>query len=69
MRAREKAEAEKKDRIIRNLISNMVYVDCGYFNMGATSEQGDDAFDDEYPAHLVALISFSIGRYEVTQEE
>ena len=37
--------------------------------MGATSEQGSDAVGDEKPAHQVTLSAFSIGRYEVTQEE
>ena len=76
-RAREKAEAERSGReqeaalppVIRNIIANMVYVEGGTFMMGATSEQGDDAFDIEEPAHRVTLSSFSIGRYEVTQDE
>lgn len=55
--------------IIQNLINNMVYVEGGTFTMGATAEQGSDALDDEKPAHKVTLSSFSIGKYEVTQEE
>ena len=55
--------------VIQNLVSNMVYVEGGTFTMGATSEQGKDAYDDEKPAHQVTLSSFSIGKYEVTQEE
>ena len=55
--------------IIENLVNNMVYVEGGTFTMGATSEQGSDAYDDEKPAHQVTLSSFSIGKYEVTQEE
>ena len=47
----------------------MVYVAGGTFTMGATSEQGGDAYSDEKPAHQVTLSPFSIGRYEVTQEE
>ena len=47
----------------------MVYVQGGTFMMGATAEQGSDAWDSEKPAHQVTLSSFSIGRYEVTQEE
>lgn len=47
----------------------MVYVEGGTFTMGATSEQGSDAESDEKPAHQVTLSSFSIGKYEVTQEE
>lgn len=59
----------QKERIIQNLINNMVYVEGGTFMMGATSEQGSDADSDENPIHQVTLSSFSIGRYEVTQEE
>ena len=55
--------------IIQNLINNMVHVEGGTFTMGATSEQGTDADKDEKPAHQVTLSSFSIGKYEVTQEE
>ena len=55
--------------IIQNLINNMVHVEGGTFTMGATSEQGTDAGKDEKPAHQVTLSSFSIGKYEVTQEE
>ena len=47
----------------------MVYVEGGTFTMGATSEQGSEAESDEKPAHQVTLSSFSIGKYEVTQEE
>ena len=46
----------------------MVPVDCGTFTMGATAEQGSDAWDMEKPAHQVTLSSFSIGQTEVTQE-
>ena len=46
----------------------MVYVSGGTFTMGATSEQGSDAFDREKPAHSVTLSGYYIGKYEVTQE-
>jgi len=59
----------QKDRIIQNLINSMVYVQGGTFVMGATSEQACDAYKNEKPIHRVSLSSFSIGRYEVTQEE
>ena len=42
-------------------------VQGGVFTMGATSEQGDDAEDDEKPVHRVAVSSFRIGQTEVTQ--
>jgi len=59
----------KNDEIIQNLVNNMVSVEGGTFTMGATSEQGSDADEREKPAHQVTLSSFSIGKYEVTQEE
>jgi len=45
----------------------MVFVEGGTFTMGCTSEQGDDCWDNEKPAHQVSLSSFYIGQYEVTQ--
>lgn len=45
----------------------MVYVSGGSFTMGATPEQGSDAYDDEKPAHQVSLSGYYIGAYEVTQ--
>ena len=49
------------------LSANMVYVSGGTFTMGATSEQGSDAWNDEKPAHRVTLSSYKICKYEVTQ--
>ena len=45
----------------------MVYVQGGTFTMGATSEQGSDAWDSEKPSHSVTLSSYMIGQTEVTQ--
>lgn len=47
----------------------MVYVKGGTFMMGATSEQGSDAYisSDEKPVHKVALSDYYIGAFEVTQ--
>lgn len=46
----------------------MIYVQGDTFCMGATSEQGSEAFvDDEYPSHWVMLDSYYIGETEVTQ--
>ena len=45
----------------------MMYVKGGTFTMGATSEQGSDAYNDEKPVHSVTLSSFYICKYEVTQ--
>lgn len=46
---------------------NMVKVEGGTFIMGATSEQGYDAYDNEKPAHRVTLSTYYIGETEVTQ--
>ena len=46
----------------------MVPVEGGTFTMGATAEQGSDAYDWEKPAHKVTLSSYYIGQTEVTQE-
>ena len=46
----------------------MVYVDGGTFDMGATTEQGSDAESDEKPVHSVTLSGYYIGKCEVTQE-
>jgi formylglycine-generating enzyme required for sulfatase activity len=46
---------------------NMVFVEGGTFTMGATSEQGEDAYYDEKPAHRVTLSDYYIGETEVTQ--
>ena len=47
---------------------DMVYVEGGSFDMGATSEQGSDAYDWEKPVHRVTLSGYYIGKCEVTQE-
>ena len=57
------------DPILQRLISNMVYVEGGTFTMGATAAQQGDASNDESPTHQVTLSDYSIGKYEVTQEE
>lgn len=59
----------QKEEILQNIIGNMVFVEGGTFVMGATPEQGSDASNDEKPAHQVEVQSFSICKYEVTQEE
>ena len=54
--------------IISNLVANMVEVEGGTFNMGATLVLEGNTYDDDENTQ-VTLSSFSIGRYEVTQEE
>ena len=53
---------------VNGVIFEMVYVEGGSFDMGATSEQGSDAYDWEKPVHRVTLSGYYIGRCEVTQE-
>lgn len=46
---------------------NMVFVEGGTFQMGATAEQDTDAEDNEKPVHSVTLSNYYIGETEVTQ--
>jgi formylglycine-generating enzyme required for sulfatase activity len=46
----------------------MIPVKGGTFMMGATDEQGAEAFENEKPVHQVTLSDFYIGETEVTQE-
>lgn len=50
-----------------NLEPQMVFVKGGPFVMGCTTQE--DCLDDEKPARTVTVSDFSIGKYEVTQEE
>ena len=52
---------------VNGVTFTMVAVEGGTFTMGATAEQGSDAFDSEKPAHDVTLSSYCIGQTEVTQ--
>jgi formylglycine-generating enzyme required for sulfatase activity len=49
--------------------TGMVFVEGGTFNMGCTSEQGSDCYDNEKPAHRVTVSDFYICKYEVTQAQ
>ena len=53
---------------VNGVTFNMVEVEGGTFQMGATPEQGENANDNEKPVHQVTLSGFSIGQTEVTQE-
>lgn len=59
----------KKDKNfnIDGIEFKMVFVEGGTFTMGATSEQGDDTCENEYPIHKVTLSDYYIGETEVTQ--
>ena len=64
--AGEIAEKEKKFSV-NGVEFKMIFVEGGTFTMGATSEQGDDASNNEKPAHQVTLSDYYIGETEVTQ--
>lgn len=73
--AKRKAEEAKREEEMRrgNFTVNgvsfkMIRVEGGTFMMGATPEQGIDAFDDERPVHQVTLSDYYIGETQVTQE-
>ncbi|MDD6164848.1 MAG: SUMF1/EgtB/PvdO family nonheme iron enzyme [Bacteroidales bacterium] len=53
---------------VKGVEFKMIKVEGGTFSMGATSEQGSDAFDGEKPVHSVTLSDYYIGESEVTQE-
>ena len=53
---------------VNGISLEMVYVEGGTFDMGATTEQWSDAYDNEYPVHSVTLSGYYIGKCEVTQE-
>ena len=52
---------------VNGVTFEMIYVEGGTFTMGCTSEQGNECYNDEKPAHQVTLSSYYIGKFEVTQ--
>ena len=68
--ASEDIDFDGKDQTftVNGVSFKMIAVQGGTFTMGATSEQGSDAEDNEKPAHSVTLSSYYIGKTEVTQE-
>ena len=61
-------EQNEQTFMVKGVEFKMIKVEGGTFSMGATSEQGSDADDDEYPVHSVTLSDYYIGETEVTQE-
>ncbi len=61
-------EPSKQTFTVKGVEFKMIKVEGGTFSMGATSEQGSDAYDDEKPVHSVTLSDYYIGETEVTQE-
>ena len=52
---------------VKGVSFNMIKVQGGTFTMGATAEQGSDAYNEK-PTHQVTLSDYYIGETEVTQE-
>ncbi len=68
----EKESEERKETVltftVKGVSFKMIKVEGGTFTMGATAEQGKDAYDNERPAHRVTLTDdYYIGQTEVTQ--
>ena len=63
----EKAATALQTFTVNGVSFKMVKVAGGTFQMGATVEQWDDAYDSEKPVHSVTLSDFYIGETEVTQ--
>lgn len=55
------------EQLLAELDQNMIYVEGGTFKMGADYDDSE-VRTEETPSHPVALSSFSICKYEVTQE-
>ena len=61
-------EPNEQTFMVKSVEFKMIKVEGGTFSMGATSEQGSDADDDEKLVHSVTLSDYYIGETEVTQE-
>lgn len=57
----------KRSIELQRLSENMVYVEGGNFEMGATEEQGKDANYNEKPVCSCSVHGFYMSKYEVTQ--
>ncbi len=58
---------DKESFTVNGVQFSMIRVEGGTYTMGATSEQGSDAWNGEKPAHSVSVGTFYIGETEVTQ--
>ena len=63
----EPANPQTETFTVNGVSFTMVTVEGGTFTMGATAEQGSDAYSDESPTHQVSLSGYCIGQTEVTQ--
>ena len=63
----EEGEPETVTYVLNGIEINMVKVEGGTFTMGASGAD-TEAYDNEYPAHIVTLSDFYICTTEVTQQ-
>ena len=63
----EESSFADKTITVNGVSFKMIAVKGGTFTMGATSEQGSNALEDEKPTHQVTLSDYYIGETEVTQ--
>lgn len=68
IRQLEEEAKRPKSFVVNGVLFEMIRVEGGTFTMGATPEQGSDAYDNEKPPHKVTLSDFYIGQFTVTQE-
>ena len=61
------SSASSQTFTVNGVSFKMIRVEGGTFTMGATSEQGSDAYNDEKPTHRVTLSTYYMGETEVTQ--
>ncbi len=61
--------SEAKKNVIREILSDMIYIKGGLFLMGATQEQDIYARYNEKPAHYVQVSDYYIGKRELTIEQ
>ena len=57
------------EAVVKRIKENMIHFSGGYFTMGASSEQQNDALSNEYPAHQATVGEFRLCRYEMTQRD
>ena len=63
----EQPKPENVTFVLNGIEINMVYVEGGTFTMGASGTD-TEAYDNEFPAHIVTLSSYYICTTEVTQQ-
>jgi len=59
----------EKERIINNMVNNMVFVEGGTYTMWANNQYGSDKNTIKMQCPPSTVSSFYMGKYEVTQEE